>query len=87
MGSAITIIIGLLKAIPVLDQWFKSLSLAYYEWKVASHDSAFIDAHRALIEKNDQRKLEEASGMPNAGKPIEDQTDVFHRPNPNAPKP
>jgi len=73
-------IIALLKAIPVLDSWFKGLVLAYGKWKVESFDKDFTKAFAVMIKDNDQRLLEEVLGM-NPGPP-QDMTDVISRPRP-----
>lgn len=77
-------IIALLKAIPVLDGWFKGLVLAYGKWKVESFDKDFTKAFAMMIKDNDQRLLEEVLGM-NPG-PSPDQTDIIRRRR-EAPKP
>ena len=71
-------IIALLKALPILDGWFKALVIAYNQWKIASHDAAFTEGMRVLIADHDQRKLEEAAGMGSGKDP--DQTDIVTRP-------
>jgi hypothetical protein len=76
-------IIALLKAIPILDQWFGNLAIAYNKWKVESHDKAFAEGMRSLIGEYDQRKLEDAAGMNPGANP--DQTEIITRPRrPNA---
>lgn len=75
--TTISAILALLKAIPVLDAWFKNLALEYNKWKVEAHDKAFADAMADLL-KGDQRKLEEAAGMNPGADP--DQTEIVTRP-------
>jgi hypothetical protein len=70
-------IIALLKAIPIFDQWFKQLALAYGKWKVESFDKEFTKAFAVMIRDNDQRALEEVLGMPSG--PSSDQTDIVRR--------
>jgi hypothetical protein len=70
-------IIALLKAIPVLDGWFKGLVLAYGKWKVESFDKEFTKAFAVMIRDKDQRLLEEVLGMPSG--PSSDNTDVIRR--------
>ena len=74
----VSAIIALLKAVPVLDQWFKGLVLAYGKWKVESFDKDFTRAYVMMVKDGDQRLLEEVTGM-RAGPP-QDMTDVISRP-------
>jgi len=74
-------IVALLKAVPILDSWFKSLLDLYFQMKLEEHDKAFIEAIRKLIVEHDQRDLERAIGSPNAGKPDKDTRDIRTRPN------
>jgi len=71
-------IIALLKAIPVLDSWFKKLVLAYGDWKVKSFDKDFTKAYVMMVKDGDQRLLEETLGM-RAGPP-QDMDGVITRP-------
>ena len=77
MGT-ISAILAVLKALPILDSWFKGLVAAYAQWKLASHDKAFSDGLRTLIADHDQRKLEEAAGIKPG--PDENQTEIVKRP-------
>jgi len=76
-------IIALLKALPILDRWFKTLVAAYNQWKIEQHDKAFTEGLAMLIAKHDQRAIEKAAGL-NQG-PAENQDDVQTRPS--RPKP
>ena len=62
-------ILAVLKAIPILHEWFKSFVKWYSEkerqWFYESVAKGVVDA----IEKRDQRDLEKAVGSPKAGKP------------------
>lgn len=78
--TVISAILALLKALPILDSWFKQLAVAYMQMKIASHDKDFVEANRALIQDHDQRALEAAAGSSNAGAPALDQTGVHTRP-------
>jgi len=71
-------IIALLKALPILDGWFKGLVLAYGKWKLESFDKDFTKAWIVMVRDNDQRMIEEVLGM-NPG-PSPDQTDIIRRP-------
>ena len=76
--STIATILAVLKALPILDSWFRDLVSAYSAWKIAAHDAAFVDGMRTLIADHDQRKLEDAAGMGSG--PDEDQTELITRP-------
>lgn len=67
MGTAITIILGILKAIPILDAWFQQLSTAYTVGKIASFKKENLEALRKAINEKDQRDLEAAVGNPHPG--------------------
>lgn len=67
MGTAISIILGILKVIPILDAWFQALSKAYIEDRIAGMKKENRDAIRKAINEHDQRDLEKAVGNPNPG--------------------
>lgn len=71
-------IIALLKAFPILDQWFKGLVMAYGKYRMEKFDRDFAKGMAELIRSHDQRALEEVLGM-NPG-PSPDQTDIIRRP-------
>lgn len=73
-------IVAVINSIPVLDAWFKLLARAYFQAKLEAHDRDFIEAMGELVMKHDQRKLEEAIGSPNAGKPAVHREGVKTRP-------
>ena len=75
--TTISAILSLLKALPILDSWFKGLVLAYNKYKIEAKDKEF-NAAIAELYKGDQRKLEEAAGMNPGADP--DQTDIVTRP-------
>jgi hypothetical protein len=77
MGT-ISAIIAVLKALPILDSWFKGLVAAYTKWKIESNDRAFTEGMSTLIRDGDQRKLEEAAGIKPG--PDENQTEIVKRP-------
>jgi hypothetical protein len=72
-------IIALLKAIPILDNWFKGLVMAYSKYRMEKFDKDFSRGMADLIKHHDQRTLEEVLGM-NPG-PSDDQSDVVTRPH------
>lgn len=74
-------IVALLKAVPILDSWFKELLNLYFQMKLEQHDKDFIEAIRKIVFEKDQRDLERAIGSPNAGKPDKDTRDIRTRPN------
>lgn len=76
MGEVFSVIYGVLKALPILDSWFKALVHFYVDLQIAAHDKDFAEALVALIKNKDQSILEKAMGSSNAGKPAVDQTDV-----------
>lgn len=63
----IAAILALLKAIPILDAWFQTLSAAYVQDRIASMEKENLDAIREAIQSHDQRALEKAIGSPTAG--------------------
>ena len=76
----VSLILAALKAVPYFDEWFKKLAIAYADWKMSQKDKAFTRGMIELAQKHDQRLLEEAAGLPQAGKPAEDQSEVGTRP-------
>lgn len=79
--TIISTVLALLKAIPVLDGWFKQLAIAWADMKLREHDREFAEAHIALMRDRDQTLLEGAIGSPNAGKPGMDNRDIVDRPH------
>jgi hypothetical protein len=65
-------ILGILKAIPILDSWFQNLMVAYTKSKIDSMKKENRDAIREDIQNHDQRELEKAIGSPTAGLPSGD---------------
>lgn len=59
----ISAIIAILKALPILDGYFKQLVMAYGNWKIESFDKEFAKAWVTLIAEKDQRLLEEVLKM------------------------
>jgi hypothetical protein len=73
----VSAILALIKAIPILDQWFKQLALAHGKWKLETFDKEFTKAMAVLIAEKDQRLIEEVLGMRPG--PSLDQEDVVRR--------
>lgn len=67
--SVLAIIVGILKAIPVLDSWFQQIAEARYKQALADHEQSFTDGMQKLLQSHDQSGLEEAIGSSNAGAP------------------
>lgn len=63
----ISIILGILKAIPIIDSWYQKLSAAYIADAIARMKSENLDAIRKAITNHDQRDLEAAVGNPHPG--------------------
>jgi hypothetical protein len=78
--SIIGIVLALLKAVPIFDQWFQAMYSAYFQMKSDAHDKEFVDAQRQLISNHDQRALEAAAGSSSANKPSADQSEIITRP-------
>lgn len=67
---------GVIKAIPIVDSWFKNLFEFYLQEQIKAHDAEFVKAMDSLINKHDQTDLETAIGSTNAGKPAVNQDGV-----------
>ncbi len=77
--SYLSAILALLKAIPTLNNWFKSLVMAYSKYQMEMFDKDFSRGMAELIKNHDQRALEEVLGM--SPGPSDDQTDIITRPH------
>lgn len=62
-------IVGLIKAIPIFDQWFQQLAALYVSERIHSMKQENVDALRKAVAEKDQRDLEKAIGNPNPGAP------------------
>jgi len=76
MGEILSVAYGVLKALPILDSWFKALVAFYVNAQIKEHKKDFAESIVALIKDKDQTILERAIGSSNAGKPSVDRTDV-----------
>lgn len=76
--SIISAILAILKALPILDQWFKGLVFSYSKYQMEKFDKDFTKGMAELIGKHDQRALEEVLGMNSGASP--DQDDIVTRP-------
>jgi len=72
VGSVITIIIGIVKAVPIIDKWLEQLMHAYFLYKVSIMEKENVEAIRKLIEERDQRDFEKAIGSKKPGEPSGD---------------
>ncbi len=84
MGIAeiFSLILAVMKAIPILKSAFDKLALMYIENAQKNHDKAFQEAMLFLIKNNDASELEKAADLPNAGSPTPDRRDVRRRVDP-----
>lgn len=62
-------IIGLIKAIPIVDRWFQQLLVAYTNARIDSMSKENREALRKAFKEHDQRELEKAMGSVQAGQP------------------
>lgn len=62
-------ILGLIKAIPILDSWFQQLTALYVEQKLASMRTENREAIRKAVYEHDQRPAEVALGNLHPGEP------------------
>lgn len=69
MGSIISGIIAVAKAVPIFDKWLGQLFVAYAQIRIASMKKENVQAIKAAIEAYDQRAAEIAIGSPHAGEP------------------
>jgi hypothetical protein len=60
-------LVGLIKAIPIIDRWFQSLLTFYVNSQIDKMERANFEAVKKAIYDRDQRDLEKAIGSPNAG--------------------
>lgn len=82
--TVISIILGILKAIPILDGWFQSFSAAYVQSRIASLTKENSDAIRKAFQEHDQRDAEKAIGSPNPGEASgQDGAEIVDAPPPN----
>ena len=65
--SVFSIIIAVIKAIPIIKEWFDQLAAYYVEREIANMKTANRESIAKAIKEHDQRDLEKAIGNPNAG--------------------
>lgn len=80
ISTILGIVLGVVKAIPILDSWVKAFFLEYAKRAAASHEKELLAGLITAMRDGDQRALEEALGSDTAGQPTQDQTDVVRRP-------
>jgi hypothetical protein len=78
-GEIFAFILGVIKAIPIVDGWMKKLVALYIKSAQDGHDKMFAEALSDMLTTGSQVKLEEAMGNSNAGKPATRRTDVHER--------
>lgn len=71
VGTVLSLLLAVFKAVPVLKEAWDRLILMYLE-RQREHlkEEIRLGIYEAVAQK-DQRRLEEAIGNPNAGKPVE----------------
>lgn len=74
----ISIVLSILKAIPIIDSWFQQIAVA----RIAELNSENIAAIKKALTERDQRDLEEAIGNPNPGMPSGDPGTVIQKDRP-----
>lgn len=77
--SIFTLIIGIVKAIPVFKKWLDDFLKFYTAFRIKEHEEEFAKALQAIINGN-QIPLEEAIGSDNAGKPTQRRGGIHERP-------
>jgi hypothetical protein len=77
LSSIIGILLGIVKAVPVIDKWVEMFLSAYFAMKISEMKRENVDAIRKLIEERDQRDFERAIGSPKAGLPSGDSGSEF----------
>lgn len=68
MGAIISAVIGICKALPIVDGWVKQLTQSYFNERYASWEKEDQDAIRKLVTDHDQRPLEQVLGSSTGGK-------------------
>lgn len=79
----IAILVGIVKAVPLIDKWAERFFVAYRAWDKAKSIKENVEALRAVLEEFDQRKFEKAMGNPNPGTPSGDPGAVIRPVPPN----
>jgi hypothetical protein len=67
--SIVAGIVGLIKAIPILDKWFTLVAVYFVNKSIDNMHKDLLDSLRKALLEKDQRDLEKAIGNPNAGEP------------------
>ena len=67
MGTAISLILAIAKAVPIINLWIEQLSSAYMVSRMASLKKENLEALRKALNEHDQRDLEKAIGNPHSG--------------------
>jgi hypothetical protein len=69
LGSVLSGLLALIKAVPTLKEWFDQLMALYAAQAVVNLKKADRDAMRKLFDEQDQRDLEKQLGSIKAGEP------------------
>jgi hypothetical protein len=65
----ISLLLALFRAIPILDKWFQTLMVEWFNRSVDKMQTENLAAIKKALSDYDQRELEKAIGNPNAGEP------------------
>ncbi len=68
----ISLLLGIVKLVPIVDKWIQDFIVAYTNSRIDSMRAENFEAIKSAIEKQDQRNIEKAMGNPNAGLPSND---------------
>lgn len=69
MATVGAIFLALLKFVPIVDEWAKSLFLVYLKWKHKDMEEDDVAAVHKLLTTGDQRDFEKLLGYTRAGQP------------------
>jgi hypothetical protein len=69
VGSALSLLLAIFKAIPILKGWFDELAAAYVQHEIDAFNEAVREGIRKAVVDHDQRALETTIGSPRAGLP------------------
>lgn len=67
VSAALSLLLAILKAIPILDKWFQKLVVAYTQAKIDSMEKENREAIKKALNEHDQRPIETAMGSSTVG--------------------
>ncbi len=67
--AALSLLLAISKAIPVIDKWLEELAAAYVKARVSAMKKETREAIKKALEIDDQRTIEETIGSSSAGQP------------------